>query len=84
MAQVILGRADVDLTQDTSFAFQAKAHPGKIAVAYTFPAKDRFGVYFRKGDPLGAKIKTGIAKLRANRTLVQLALKYKIPVADVK
>ncbi|TML21750.1 MAG: transporter substrate-binding domain-containing protein [Actinobacteria bacterium] len=84
VAQVILGRADVDLTQDTSFAFQAKAHPGKIAVAYTFPAKDRFGVYFRKGDPLGAKIKTGIAKLRANRTLVQLALKYKIPVADVK
>src|ERR687888_75361 len=53
VAQVILGRADVVLTQDTSFAFQAKAHPGKIAVAYTFPAKDSFGVYHRKGDALG-------------------------------
>src|SRR5205807_7293241 len=35
VAQVLLGRADVVLTQDTSFAFQAKAHPGKIAIGYT-------------------------------------------------
>lgn len=84
VAQVILGRADVDLTQDTSFAFQAKAHPGKIAVAYTFPEKDSFGIYFRKGDPLGAKIKAGVAKLKANGTLARLAAKYKIPISDVK
>jgi polar amino acid transport system substrate-binding protein len=84
VAQVILKRADVDLTQDTSFAFQAKAHPGKIAVAYTFSAKDSFGVYYRKGDAIGAKIKAGVAKLRSNGTLVRLATKYKIPVSDVK
>src|SRR2546425_1870801 len=73
VAQVIIGRADADLTQDTSFAFQAKAHPGKIAVGYTFPQKDTFGVYFRKGDTIGASIKAGIAKLKANGTLVRLA-----------
>jgi len=84
VAQIILGRADVQLTQDTSFAFQAKAHPGKLAVAYTFTAKDTFGVYFRKGDPIGAKIKAGVAKLKANGTLARLAAKYKIPVKDVK
>jgi polar amino acid transport system substrate-binding protein len=84
VAQVLLGRADVVLTQDTSFAYQAKQHPGKIAVAYTFSAKDTFGVYYRKGDALGGKIKTGIAKLRGNGTLVRLATKYKIPVSDVK
>jgi polar amino acid transport system substrate-binding protein len=84
VAQVILGRADVDLTQDTSFAFQAKAHPGKIAVAYTFAAKDTFGIYFRKGDPLGAKLRAGVAKLKRNGTLVRLARKYKIPVSDVR
>jgi polar amino acid transport system substrate-binding protein len=84
VAQVILGRADVDLTQDTSFAFQAKAHPGKIAVGYTFPAKDTFGVYYRKGDAIGAKIKAGVAKLKANGTLARLAAKYKIPVGNVK
>ena len=83
VAQVILGRADVDLTQDTSFAFQAKAHPGKIAVAYTFPDKDTFGIYYRKGDPLGAKLKAGVAKLKSDGTLARLAAKYKIPAGDV-
>lgn len=83
VAQVIIGRADVDLTQDTSFAFQAKAHPGKIAVAYTFPDKDTFGVYFRKGDSIGAEIKSGLAKLKSNGTLAKLATKYRIPSADV-
>ncbi len=84
VAQVILGRADVVLTQDTSFAFQAKAHPGKIAVAYTFPQKDTFGVYYRKGDPLGAQVGAGLKTLKSNGTLAKLAAKYKIPVGDVK
>ncbi len=84
VAQVLIGRADAVLTQDTSFAFQAKAHPGKIQVAYTFPAKDSFGIYFRKSDAIGAQIKSGVAKLRSNGTLVKLAAKYKIPVADLK
>ena len=83
VAQVIIGRADVVLTQDTSFAFQAKAHPGKIAVGYTFPQKDTFGIYYRKGDALGAKIKAGVAKLKGNGTLKKLAAKYKIPASDV-
>ena len=84
VAQVLLGRADAVLTQDTSFAFQAKAHPGKIAVGYTFSAKDTFGIYFRKGDAIGAQIKAGVAKLKSNGTLAKLAAKYKIPTADVK
>lgn len=84
VAQVIIGRADADLTQDTSFAFQAKQHPGKLAVAYTFPEKDTFGVYYRKGDALGAKIKAGISKLKSNGTLGRLATKYRIPRSDVE
>lgn len=84
VAQVVIGRADAVLTQDTSFAFQAKAHPGKIAVAYTFPQKDKFGIYYRKGDPVGPKIAGGLKTLRSNRTLAKLAAKYKIPVSDVK
>jgi polar amino acid transport system substrate-binding protein len=83
-AQVVIGRADVQLTQDTSFAFQTKAHPGKIAVAYTFTAKDNFGIYYRKGDPIGAKLKAGVARLKANGTLTRLAVKYKIPVGNLK
>jgi polar amino acid transport system substrate-binding protein len=86
VAQVLLGRADAVLTQDTSFAFQAKAHPGKIAVGFTFGAPDHFGIYYRKADAatLGQQIKDGIARLKALGTLKKIALKYKVPVADVK
>ncbi len=86
VAQVLLGRADAVLTQDTSFAFQAKAHPGKIAVGFTFAASDQFGIYYRKADAaaLGQQIKDGVARLRVTGTLAKLAAKYKIPVNTVK
>jgi polar amino acid transport system substrate-binding protein len=84
VAQVLLGRADVVLTQDTSYAFQARAHPGKIAVGYTFPAKDTFGVYYRKGDPIGKQVASGLKKLVKAKTMKKLAAKYRIPAGDVK
>ena len=84
VAQVLLGRADAVLTQDTSFAYQAKQHPGKIAVGYTFAASDRFGIYFRRGDQAGLRIASGLKTLKANGTLARLASKYKIPVSTVK
>jgi polar amino acid transport system substrate-binding protein len=86
VAQVLLGRADAVLTQDTSFAYQSKQHPGKIAVAFTFAASDTFGIYFRKADAsgLGMQIADGIAQLKSNGVLAKLATKYKIPVSTVK
>jgi polar amino acid transport system substrate-binding protein len=86
VAQVLLGRADAVLTQDTSFVFQAGKHPGKIAIGYTFGAPDAFGVYFRKSDSatVGSEVKDGIARLKVTGKLKKLATKYKIPVADVK
>jgi polar amino acid transport system substrate-binding protein len=86
VAQVLLGRADAVLTQDTSFVFQAGKHPGKIAIGYTFGTSDAFGIYFRKADSatLGTQIKDGIARLKVKGTLKGLALRYKIPVGDVK
>jgi polar amino acid transport system substrate-binding protein len=86
VAQVLLGRADAVLTQDTSFAYQSKQHPGKIAIAFTFAASDQFGIYFRKADAgsVGQQIKDGIAQLKSDGTLKKLATKYKIPVNTVK
>jgi polar amino acid transport system substrate-binding protein len=84
VAQVLLGRADVVLTQDTSYAFQAGKHPGKLAIGYTFSGSDAFGVFFRKGDVLGKQISDGIRMLRSSGKLKALAMKYKIPVGDVK
>ncbi len=83
VAQVLLGRADAVLTQDTSYAFQARKHLGKLAVGYTFAASDTFGVYFRKGDAIGTQIGDGIRVLRVTGKLKKLATKYQIPVADV-
>ena len=86
VAQVLLGRADAVLTQDTSFAYQAKQHPGKIAIGFTFAASDQFGIYYRKGDAatVGKEISDGIAQLKSNGTLVKIATKYKIPLTTVK
>jgi polar amino acid transport system substrate-binding protein len=84
VAQVLIGRADAVLTQDTSFAYQAKQHPGKIAVGYTFSAQDTFGIYYRKGSSLGPQIKDGIRRMKVLGTMKKLAAKYKIPLIDVK
>jgi polar amino acid transport system substrate-binding protein len=86
VAQVLIGRADAVLTQDTSYAYQAKQHPGKIAVGYTFAASDQFGIYYRKGDAatIGKQIADGVAQLRSNGTLAKIATTYKIPVTTVK
>ena len=86
VAQVLLGRADAVLTQDTSFAYQAKQHPGKIAIGFTFAASDQFGIYYRKADGagLGAQITDGIRQLRTTGVLAKIAAKYKIPANTVK
>ena len=84
IGQILIGRADAVLSQDTSAAYAISKHPGKVAVGYLFPASDRFGVYYRKGDAIGAKMATAIKALKADGTLVKLAKKYNIPTGDVK
>ncbi|CAN5244340.1 ABC transporter substrate-binding protein [soil metagenome] len=85
VGQLIVGRADAVLTQDTSGAFQKKQNPGKLAIAYLFPETDSFGIYYRKGEAkLGTALKAAIKTLRKNGTLKKIAAKHQIPVADVK
>jgi|SRR5579872_3927214 len=84
IGQILIGRADAVLSQDTSAAFAQGAHPGKISIGYLFPQTDAFGVYYRKGEPIGAQIAGAIKALKANGTLAKLAVKYHIPVGDVK
>jgi polar amino acid transport system substrate-binding protein len=85
IAQLLIGRADAVLTQDTSGAYQKKQHPGKLAIAYLFPQTDTFGIYYRKSDAkLGKALRSAIATLKRNGTLKRLAQKQQIPVGDVK
>jgi polar amino acid transport system substrate-binding protein len=84
IAQILIGRSDAVLTQDTEGAYQMKKHPGKIAIGYLFRSADTFGIYYRKGDAIGAKMKSAIAALKKNGTMRKLAAKYRIPAGDVK
>jgi polar amino acid transport system substrate-binding protein len=84
IGQILIGRADAVLSQDTEAAYSEALHPGKVTIGYLFPQTDAFGVYYRKGDPIGAKIAAAIAALKKNGTLDQIAAKFKIPAGDVK
>ena len=84
IAQILLGRADAVLTQDTEGAYQMQQHPGKIAIGYLFPDSDTFGIYYRKGDPIGAKMAAAIKALKADGTMAKIAAKYHVPAGDVK
>src|SRR5207244_2704226 len=85
IAQLLIGRADAVLTQDTEGAYQKKQHPGKLAIAYLFPETDTFGIYYRPSDKkLGTALKSAIKTLKKNGTLKKLAAKQQIHAADVK
>lgn len=85
VGQLIVGRADAVLTQDTSGAYQKKQNPGKLAIAYLFPETDAFGIYYRKGEAkLGTALRSAIKTLKKNGTLKKIATKHQIPVTDVK
>ncbi len=85
IGQLIVRRADVVLTQDTSGAYQLTKNPGKFTVAYVFPQSDAFGIYYRKTDTaLGKGLRNAVAALKKNGTLAKLAKKHNIPTVDVK
>ena len=85
VAQILLGRADAVLTQDTAAGTYKTKNPGKLAIGYLFPETDTFGIYYRKSDAkLGAALKSAIKTLKKNGTLKKLAAKQQIPAGDVK
>ena len=48
--QLVVGRADATITQDTEAAFRESAQPGQFKIAYTYPDPQTFGIYFRKAQ----------------------------------
>jgi polar amino acid transport system substrate-binding protein len=85
IAQLLIGRADAVLTQDTEGAYQKRQHPGKLTIGYLFPESDTFGIYYRKSDvKLGKALRSAIRTLKRNGTLKKLAKKQQIPASDVK
>lgn len=78
--QLIVGRADVTITQDTEFAYREVTSPGQFKIAYLFPEKETFGIYFNQdADALEAALKTTVEALRDDGTIAELARTWNLP-----
>jgi polar amino acid transport system substrate-binding protein len=79
--QLIVGRADVTITQDTEAAFREVSQPGEFKIAYLFPEKQTFAIYFAQdADALQAALKSAVEALRDDGTLAGIAETWGLPV----
>lgn len=80
--QLLTGRAQAGISQDTEAAYRAVVDPGKFKIAYAYPPTDSFGIYFRKSPSDMALIKSEVGQLRASGVVGTLATKWHLPEAD--
>lgn len=74
--QIVVGRAEAVLTQDTEAAYRSTQEDGSFETAYTFPGALEFGVYFKQGEPeLKADLEAALTKLAGDGTLDEIAEK---------
>src|SRR5215204_4422893 len=79
--QLVVGRADATITQDTEAAFRETAQPGQFKIAYTYPDPQTFGIYFQQGsEEMAATLAETVEAMRDDGTLAHLAETWKLPV----
>jgi polar amino acid transport system substrate-binding protein len=79
--QLVVGRADATITQDTEAAFRETAQPGQFKIAYTYPDAETFGIYYKQGaEPLGAALAETVEAMRDDGTLAEIAETWHLPV----
>jgi polar amino acid transport system substrate-binding protein len=80
--QLIVGRADAVMTNDTEAAFQDKQNEGQFETAYAYPPNDTFGVYYppAKKD-LGRALEEALEALKEDGTLERVAKVNHLPPA---
>ncbi len=77
--QLVVGRADATITQDTEAAFRELAQPGQFKIAYTYPEKQTFGIYYRPDAALGGALEATVEAMRDDGTLAALATTWNLP-----
>jgi polar amino acid transport system substrate-binding protein len=83
--QLIVGRADATITQDTEFAFREIAQPGQFKIAYTYPEIRTFGIYHRQDSPeLSAALQAVVEAMRDDGTTAAIAEAWSLPVEGVQ
>jgi polar amino acid transport system substrate-binding protein len=79
--QLVVGRADATITQDTEAAFRETAQPGQFKIAYTYPDPQTFGIYFQQGsEEMAATLAETVEAMRDDGTLAHVAETWKLPV----
>jgi polar amino acid transport system substrate-binding protein len=82
--QLVVGRADAVFTQDTEAAYRDTQQPGQFEVAYTFPEKDRFGVYFKKDSTeMRTALTAALETLSEDGTLAGIAEEHGLPAENL-
>jgi polar amino acid transport system substrate-binding protein len=76
--QVLLGRAFAGFTQDTEVAFRALQNPGQLVTVYTFPDRQKFGIYVRKEGQDAVEVDKALDALRSDGTLSKLVESWKL------
>ena len=78
--QLVVGRADATITQDTEAAFRETAQPGQFKIAYTYPDAETFGIYYQQGaEPLAAALQETVEAMRDDGTLAEIAQAWNLP-----
>jgi polar amino acid transport system substrate-binding protein len=78
--QLVVGRADATITQDTEAAFRETAQPGQFKIAYTYPEAETFGIYYQQGaEELAAALQETVETMRDDGTLAELAETWNLP-----
>jgi polar amino acid transport system substrate-binding protein len=83
--QLVVGRADATITQDTEVAFRETAQPGQFKVAYTYPEAQTFAIYYNKdATALGDALERTLEEMRADGTLAEIASAWNLPEAGAE
>lgn len=82
--QLLVGRADAVMSNDTEAAFRELESPEDFEVAYVFPGGDTYGIYFRPNDKDTADfLKEALRTLHDRGVLQELAARWKLPEAGL-
>lgn len=79
--QLVVGRADATITQDTEVAFREQEQPGQFKIAYTYPETQTFSIYYSQDKTaLGDALETVLEEMREDGTLAEIAETWNLPV----
>lgn len=78
--QLVVGRADATITQDTQLAFREQEQPGQFKIAYTYPDAQTFAIFYNQdATALGGALETIVEGMREDGSLADLATTWNLP-----